>query len=652
MTQIKWKAEEWYLQATPSNFLAYIFCLRQIGSSFTRSMYMDQLRSKVSRLWKWPCALLFGFTCSAANAHYPHEIVVLGDSLSDSGNSRPADESLLGVPNLFSPATNGTTWPVLLAQDLGAARLNPSTQGGTNFAYVGALTSGYLAVFPNPTLTQQAQSLPSTINKNSPIFIWGGANDLIFEFMDPSIGEEGAMDISNILDYLHGQNYKTFIVLNLPDLGKSPGLALISPLLTADSLAFNSTLQQELAQKNYPVIAIDLYSLFEQVIADPQAFGLNNSTSKPDPTAGSGTNTSGYVFWYDGVHPTEASHELLSDYVFSILSAAECYATLAEIPFGVLREQRTNIHQQMAPMQPDHEKYLVYPFISGNYSPLLLPALSDRCEDHNVSGGDICVGFTDRVGDAWTVGIAGTYSRNSSTCHEGGNKCRFDLNAGILSIFGSFDRKHGYVNGIFNIGWLGYESIKRRFAIGPYISHTGGKTHGIDYDAELYGAYYIWSYATLRTGPLVEFNYQRVLIKGYTESGAAFGNISYRGQGNTLLSSGLGWEARLDYTVGTTELVTDLFLTANRQWLEQKRRIHFNEASLPGTHGAWPISKNANTFASAGFNLSALFSNRLIGSFGYTFNMGNHNMSEQLLTASLTMPIGTKKEVTATGGKS
>lgn len=618
---------------------------------------MDQIRSRASRLWQWPCALLFGFTCTAANAHYPHEIVVIGDSLSDSGNSRPASEPTL-LPTLFSPATNGTTWPVFLTQDLGAARLNPSTQGGTNFAYVGALTSGSLPAFPNPTLTEQAQSLPSNLNKNTPIFLWGGANDIIFNPVLPSPlpspGASGAMDIGNILDFLHGENYKTLIVLNLGDLGQSPGLQILSmedPInyppgyFTSNSLAFNSTLIQVLAQRNYPVIAIDLYSLFVQVIADPQLFGLNNSTSRPDQTVGTGTNAAGYVFYYDGVHPTQASHELISDYVFSILSATECYATLAEVPFGVLREQRTNIHQQMAPMQPDHEKYLVYPFISGNYSPLLLPALSDLCEDHEISGGDICVGFTDRVGDAWTVGIAGTYSRNSSSCHEGANKCRFDLNAGILSIFGSFDRKHGYVNGIFNVGWLGYESIKRRFAIGPYISHTGGKTHGIDYDAELYGAYYIWSYATLRTGPLVDFNYQRVLIKGYTESGALIGNISYRGQGNTLFSSGLGWEARLDYTVGTTELVTDLFLTANRQWLEQKRRIHFNEASLPGTHGAWPIHKNANTFASAGFNLSALFSNRLIGSFGYTFNMGSHHMSEQLLTASLTMPIGSKKEV-------
>ncbi len=584
--------------------------------------------------------------CALANAdHFPQEIIIIGDSLSDSGNSRPSFfiVNMLPAPR-YAPATNGTTWPVYLAGKLEAEQLSPSSEGGTNFAYVGALTDGTFSFFPNPSLTQQEQSLPPKTNRNNPVFIFGGANDIFFDPAIPSPGNIAAVNIGNILDSLHGEGYKTLIVLNLPDIGKIPSAGASAAEYTFNALLFNSVLQQELKNKDYPVIEVDIFSVFEKLLANPEAFGLDNATSAPDPSPLTGQPEAGFVFYYDGTHPSNATHLLISDYVFSILSAAECYATLAEIPFGVLREQRTNIHQQLVPMQPLHEKFLFYPFVSGSYSPHLSPPLADSCGGHDSYGGDVCFGFTDRVSDSWTVGAAGSYARANSTCHEQENKCHFEMNAGILSLFAGYNKNHGYVNGIFNVAWLDYADVKRKFHVGPDVNQTHGDTSGMDYDAELYGAYYIWSYSSFKTGPLLEMNFQRVLVDGYKEHGADYGNIRYRDQGNTIFSTGLGWEAWLSYTFKGVGFVTDMFVTANRQWLGKLRHIHFNETSLPDTNGAWPVRSHRNTFASGGLNFSALFKNRLIASLGYTFNVGTFDMSEQFITASLTMPLGKKKQ--------
>lgn len=578
---------------------------------------------------------------SLAHAHYPEEVAVLGDNYSDSGNSRP---STFGTPptTAFTPLTDGTTWPVMLAEKLEAKKLLPSIQGGTNYAYVGALTDGTNPAFSNPSLTDQMRALHT--DKNNPIFILGGINDILNSL---ATGAEAAVNISNILDDLHHRHYHTLIVLNLPDVGKFPAAGASTSAFTANTLEFNATLLDELQDKHYPVIGIDLYSLYEKLLADPEDFGLDNSTSATPLDS----PTSGYVFWYDGIDPTEATHRIISDYVFSVLGGAQCYSTLAVVPFGMLRQQRTNIYQQLAPMQHYHDKFILYPFISGGYTPLLLPPVSDSCDGRSAHGGNVTGGFTMHIWGGWTIGAAGTYSTLLSKCHEQRNHCEFDLDAGILSLFAACNRDHGYLNGIFNAAWLNYDSVKRKFYSGSYDNHTHGKTSGMDYDAEMYGTYYLWSYpqtkiiarSHFRTGPMFDMNYQRVFVDGFKESGAKFGNLEYKDQDNSLFATGLGWEAILDFNFLNLGVLMDFTLAANRQWLGHGREIHFHERSMPHTKGSWQVRSQKNTYASGGLDMSFIHPSGATFSLGYSFNIGTVHMSEQFLTAGLTFPLGKKK---------
>jgi phospholipase/lecithinase/hemolysin len=65
---------------------------------------------------------------------------------------------------------------------------------------------------------------------------------------------------------------------------------------------------------------MDVFSLFESVIADPSQYGFTNATeispnySVPDNF----DNTEGYVFW-DDIHPTTETHKVVANQVYQLL---------------------------------------------------------------------------------------------------------------------------------------------------------------------------------------------------------------------------------------------------------------------------------------------------------------------------------------------
>jgi outer membrane lipase/esterase len=584
--------------------------------------------------------LLFLLSGITEAKHFPDEIIMIGDSLSDSGNSGP----VIGFFARFAPITDGVPWIVLLSEKLETKDFKPSVQGGTNFAYVGAETSSNLLTI---SLNNQIDLIPKNTGRGFPVFVWGGANNIFFS-SSPHDGEAAAIDISNILQRLHDMKFKTLVSLNLPDLGYLPSAGSQSAAYREESLEFSQVWVRELKKKNFPIIAINVASIFDLAIKNPSKFGFFHPiSSNPSPSPAfpmnEGNTTAGYMFWYDGTHPTEATHKMISDYVFSILTAPYCYGSLADEPFGVLREQRSAIHQQLFPEQPLHSECKIYPFIGGNYSPLLsLPRQDFGCEKEPM-GGNVVVGFTDRICD-WTLGIAGNYAFHSMGSDGCENGCKFDLHTATASFFSGFNKSCGYMNAIFDFAYLIFDDIKRKFVIGPVYEKAHGHTKGMDFDGEIYGAYYFWHNCSFRTGPLIDLNYQKVFIDGYKEAGAEAGNLKYKDQNNSIFVTGLGWEAGFRNCVKQTTLVTDLFLTFNRQWLNGERTIRFREVSVPDIWGAWPIKRHRMNFISTGINFSSLFQNGTIFSLGYTFNGGTFNTEEHFINAGITLPLGHLKK--------
>lgn len=592
------------------------------------------------------CVFIYLFNSNSLRAEYfPKQVIMIGDSISDSGNVGPFP----GVNGTISwirlsPVTNGTTWIVLLAKDLGSKYLKPSVQGGLNFAYCAAETSEDTGVY---SLTAQLGLIPESTNKNFPVFVWGGANNVFFgeEPLPPFEATMAAIDIGNILQSLHDMKYKTLISLNLPDLGYLP---VAEPTYHPFSIQFNQEWLRVLKNKKFPIIAIDVSSLFNVAVNNPQKFGYSKPiSSAPSLETGdplrTGETPAGYMFWYDGTHPTEATHIMIKDYVFSIITAPFCYSKLSEEPFGVLRGQNSAIRQQLYPNQTCHCLNKIYTFVNGTFSPKLALPRSEFGGQSDAIGGHALLGFSDRVSRSWTVGAAGGYSIYAFEKSDSKpNNIKFDLQAGSLILFSGFDRPCGYLNFVLDFAWLFFDDIKRKFNIGIVNEQTHSSTHGIDYDAEIYGSYYFFRGCFYKTGPTIDLNYQKDFVNGYKESGADAGNLEFKKQSNSILTSGLGWEVQFFNHFRSTNLTTDLYLIFNRQWFHQNRIITFHEITVPDVWGEIPIQRHRMNFLSGGINFNAQFCRGKVFSAGYSFNVGTFNTEEHFINLSLTIPIGKK----------
>jgi phospholipase/lecithinase/hemolysin len=299
-----------------------------------------------------PCSVAFALPINTFN-----QIIAFGDSLSDPGNASFLTAGTEPGPNYASRTVGpftlryltdgpGTTpgtgagptglWIDQLASKMMLSDPGPALVpgfGGTNYAVAAAQTGS-----SNPTdmqyqvnlfLTQHAGSAPA----GALYTFWGGSND-IFQGNNPL---QAADNISNEIKQVAAAGGKYFIWIDEPPLGDTPGAIVADQTAPGNSAAavFNGEWQNDLYALNNMgiyVIGVDVSSLFNQILADPSAFGFTDVTDAcsnnfaPFNTCTSASDPNTYLFW-DDVHPTTQGHSLVADAVYGDLQAAPEPAT-------------------------------------------------------------------------------------------------------------------------------------------------------------------------------------------------------------------------------------------------------------------------------------------------------------------------------------
>lgn len=280
----------------------------------------------------------------AAAIPTPSAIYVLGDSLSDTGNTKAAfgaaGETLL-VSNVLAGYgsngrfSNGPVWHEYLADSLGVARAAPSRDGGTNYSHGGAEVN----FLPGPTegiLLQHTKYQIDTAFSSDPdaLYIsWIGGNDVrsaTGSADGPQQIDAALDDYATMLDTLVASGAEKFVIPNLPDIGRIPEFAGTPDSASASALTrqwnagVGSIIADLTAETSAQIFALDVFGLFNDLLDTPGAYGFTNTS---DECRGlflglfetSCRRADQYVFW-DDKHPTTAAHRLLGDAAFDLLS--------------------------------------------------------------------------------------------------------------------------------------------------------------------------------------------------------------------------------------------------------------------------------------------------------------------------------------------
>src|SRR5262245_23347845 len=167
---------------------------------------------------------ILGFS-NLAHAESPFsEVVVFGDSISDTGNAFLGFEGAAAGPPYFEGRfSNGPVWVEVLAQELGLPAPAPSLMGGSNYAWGGAETGPGISFFGTPNVgTQIGQFLADReqLTGHELIVIAAGSNDLAWD--TPHAAGRLVRNLGKHISDLAAAGGRTFLVPNLPSPGPNP----------------------------------------------------------------------------------------------------------------------------------------------------------------------------------------------------------------------------------------------------------------------------------------------------------------------------------------------------------------------------------------------------------------------------------------------
>ncbi|WP_348267160.1 SGNH/GDSL hydrolase family protein [Edaphobacter paludis] len=282
----------------------------------------------------------FATSCSVAVASplspsQVTQIVSFGDSLSDAGNASIATlgaepgpgyatRPVTGVPFPVGYFTNPPTatgpaglWVDQLAAKLGITDPSPALAplGGTNYAVGSAMTGS-----TNPADMQNQVNLFLATHlggaSSSALYtFWGGGDDILGAQNPITAADNIASQIKQVA----ADGGHNFLWLDLPGLGGVPALngdPAAAAAANFASLEFDqewATQVSTLDSLGINVIGVNIDTLYNDILANPGAYGFNNVTDACMATAGCNPDT--FLYW-DSLHPTTSADALVADLAY------------------------------------------------------------------------------------------------------------------------------------------------------------------------------------------------------------------------------------------------------------------------------------------------------------------------------------------------
>ncbi|MFC5694162.1 esterase EstP [Pseudomonas sp. GCM10022186] len=568
---------------------------------------------------------------NAAPAPYS-TMVVFGDSLSDAGQfpdpAGPAGSTTRftnrvgptfqnGSGEIFGPVT-----PMLLGGQLGiaAGELAASTSpvnaqlgiaDGNNWAVGGYRTDQILdsitapggSVVANGGVTLRSRdgylvdraSQGLGADPNALYYLTGGGNDFLQgRILNGLQAQQAAGRLVDSVEALQQAGARYIMVWLLPDLGLTPATFGTPQQAFASQLsaAFNSTLTAQLSQVPANIIPLNIPLLVGETLANPSTYGLASDQNLVgtcfsgngcimNPTFGLNGTTPAppRLLFNDSVHPTIAGQRLIADYAYSLLAAPWEVTLLPEMAHGTLRAYQDELRNQW---QADWENWQGVgqwrAFVAGGGQHLDFDS-QDSAASGDGNGYNLTLGGSYRIDDAWRAGVAAGFFRQE--LEAGAEDSEYQLNSYLASAFVQYQQNRWWADAALTGGYLDYDDLKRKFALGGGSRSEKGDTDG-----------HLWAFST-RLGydiaqradspwhlsPFISADYARVEVDGYAEDGASSTALDYDEQKRDSRRLGAGLQGK--YTFGADTQVFAEY-AHEREYEDDTQDLTIALNSLPG----------------------------------------------------------------------
>jgi outer membrane lipase/esterase len=596
-------------------------------------------------------ALALALTQAAAAAEFSN-VVIFGDSLSDGGQygsrftTNPGQTAMEDVANYFGFAPK------------------PSSQGGTDFAYGGARVTqlpGVPATPPTgtaPPVSAQVSSYLAAgpVDSHALYSVWAGANDIFFQAglagagqitsaqVQANVAQAAADELAQIAR-LQAAGAHNIIVINLPDIGRTPaGQQSGAATFTALSSLYNTILSDGLGRLGLNVIPINAFALLNEVLANPGAYGFANAVLPACTTASSITCTpatlrdpsaaSTFVF-ADGVHITTGAHQLLAQYIESVIEAPEKIGLLAEAPLQVVGTQRRAVEGRYlsdhgpARSKGQFEVYTAYDYNDNKF------ARSSHNPGSDGTGSTLTIGGDMQINNAVSAGVVFGYGQTQTDLDASGGN--FKLNATSLSAYAAYRERQFYLGGMLTVADLDYKDVRRNIALGSAVRTESGNTKGTLGALSLTGGYLIPA-GGLSHGPVGGLTYQDVSVDNYSESGANSTTMSFGEQDRKSLVGSLGYQ--LFGQIKTSSMTIYPFARASyeHEFKNDDRVVRAGLVTMNGTFEMPTFKPDTNDWRLE-LGVSAKLTSAVTGFVNYSGIVSQSNAKSNAVTVGVKLAI-------------
>ncbi|QIX97099.1 autotransporter outer membrane beta-barrel domain-containing protein [Cedecea sp. FDAARGOS_727] len=305
---------------------------------------------------------------------------------------------------------------------------------------------------------------------------------------------------------------------------------------------YNGAEDKALSQRGGNIARADINGVFQEILVNPQAFGLTNTAGMACPAGVSasdctsstpGFNPSQDYLFADHFHPSPQVHSIIAQYIESIIAAPVQVTRLNQGTLAMVRGSRATLdgrYQQLRHNDNAVGSLGVFGGYGGGYQ--------RYSGEGKGNTNNLTVGVDYQLNDSLLVGglIAGSLDNQRPD-----DNYRYDTRGVQAALFSQLRVGQAWINGDVHYLSADFTNIRRDITLGQLTRTEKGDTDGRLYGARLTAGYDFALTPWLTTGPTLQYAWDYSHVNGYGENGSSSTAMRFGDQNGHSQIGSAGW---------------------------------------------------------------------------------------------------------------